>query len=247
MIGLISIVLAGPTAALDSTSVVPPSRFPHGVLEARYDNEPGDEIKRTMCFCTSDPTLEQVDIDPFEFHNVSALHQMGYVYQFEYYNHRIDKRFLLTANETCYTKPGREDYYWHNACLKWTDQRREFCARYYNVDVSPVGLKNKGSEDYWEFCYYVRGDTFGEREIHEPDLRDHFEFETGSRALPRLRDWVADAGVVEAKCDELCEETLGMDLFRTKRGGYFNRMESFHHFDDICDGNAMDCGALTGP
>ena len=95
IIGLISIVLAGPTAVLDSTSVVPAPRFPHGVLEARYDYEPGDEIKRTMCFCTSDPTLEQVDIDPFEFYNVSALHQMGYVYQFEYYNHRY-----VTANAT---------------------------------------------------------------------------------------------------------------------------------------------------
>ncbi|KAL8932128.1 MAG: hypothetical protein Q9211_006510 [Gyalolechia sp. 1 TL-2023] len=57
-------------------------------LSPRYDYEPGDELKRTMCFCTSDNTIAQTDNDPESFFNTTEGHRMGYVYEFEYYNHR---------------------------------------------------------------------------------------------------------------------------------------------------------------
>ncbi|KAL8993580.1 MAG: hypothetical protein Q9188_007291, partial [Gyalolechia gomerana] len=57
-------------------------------LAPHYDYEPGDHLKRTMCFCTSDTSLAQTDNDPEAFYNTTEGHRMGFVYEFEYYNHR---------------------------------------------------------------------------------------------------------------------------------------------------------------
>lgn len=59
-----------------------------GDVVKRYDYEPGDELNRTMCFCTSDPSLQQTDNDPFAFFNTTVDHHMMYVFEFAYYNHR---------------------------------------------------------------------------------------------------------------------------------------------------------------
>lgn len=99
VISLASVVLASPfsngeariSAALRQNTIDPdtPHRTASATLKPRYDYEPGDQLKRTMCFCTSDNSLEQVDNDPFVFKNVSVEHQMGMYYKFEYYNHRF--------------------------------------------------------------------------------------------------------------------------------------------------------------
>ncbi|KAL8780017.1 MAG: hypothetical protein Q9213_006660 [Squamulea squamosa] len=124
--GLITIVLASPTANVGSSLLVASDtdRF-NGPLEARaanYDYEPGDKIDRTMCFCTKDNSLDQLNNDPYTFYNVSENHQMGYVYQFQYYNHRLDRSFLVTDDKTCTTSPSpshASEPFWHNDCIKW--------------------------------------------------------------------------------------------------------------------------------
>ncbi|KAL8732607.1 MAG: hypothetical protein Q9166_002581 [cf. Caloplaca sp. 2 TL-2023] len=190
----------------------------NSVLEASaYDYEPGDVLNRTMCFCTSDSSLEQTDMDPFAFFNTTPGHQIGFVYQYQYYNHRLDKRFLISTNETCDTVRSSEKNppspYYHNKCLDWENQKEDYCAKF---ELSP-------HDDTWEFCYLNRGD-----ELDDPSKRDFFKFNGEKRAIPRKRDYIAPVAEVETKCEELCEETLGMELFRSKQGGWFNRMDGFH-------------------
>ncbi|KAL8752587.1 MAG: hypothetical protein Q9199_005639, partial [Rusavskia elegans] len=77
---LISVVLASPLSGGEAAipAAVHPSAMDqstshspaHSTLKPRYDYEPGDELKRTMCFGTSDPSLEQLDNDPYTFKNV---------------------------------------------------------------------------------------------------------------------------------------------------------------------------------
>lgn len=60
----------------------------HADLAPRYDYEPGDMLNRTMCFCTTDTSLEQTDNDPEVFYNTTLGHRMMNIYEFTYYNHR---------------------------------------------------------------------------------------------------------------------------------------------------------------
>ncbi|KAL8767344.1 MAG: hypothetical protein Q9209_006107 [Squamulea sp. 1 TL-2023] len=221
--GLIPFVLASHTTSVGSSlRVVPDTDHFNGPLEARADYEPGDTLDRTMCFCTKDNSLEQMNNDPYTFYNVSENHQMGYVYQFKYYNHRLDKTFLVTDDKTCTTSPspsfGSEPF-WHNDCIKWQSQTHDFCHTF-DVDVKPtVGLSKKD----WRFCYHFRGD-----DLTDGSKKDQFEFDDEKRDLPRRRDYVGTAGEVDAKCWSLCTGTLGMEMFETHYGGYFSRMEGFH-------------------
>ncbi|KAL8711003.1 MAG: hypothetical protein Q9225_007193, partial [Loekoesia sp. 1 TL-2023] len=167
-------------------------------LAARYDYEPGDELKRTMCFCTSDNSLEQTDNDPEAFYNTTLGHRMAYVYQFEYYNHRLDKRVLVESQpEICLTKDSPNDPYYHNTCLAWESQDRDFCADFV-LDNLPLGIEKK---NWWRFCYLFRGD-----ELDDPNKRDFFTFDGGKRAIPRMRDTVETKEVVEGVCARLCDE-----------------------------------------
>ncbi|CAO1598267.1 hypothetical protein XANCAGTX0491_002037 [Xanthoria calcicola] len=235
VISLASVVLASPfpngeariSAALHQNTIDPdtPHRTASATLKPRYDYEPGDQLKRTMCFCTSDNSLEQVDNDPFVFKNVSVEHQMGMYYKFEYYNHR--NWFTVSDQKTCHTEPGGDkDFYWHNYCLKWDTQNHDYCSRF-TVDAPPAGIV--AAHD-WEFCYKFRGDSLATDE----DTKDEFTFATDKRDLPRTRDMIAAEAEVDATCTDVCQGTLGLDLFKSKIGGWFSRLDSFHHFDDIC-------------
>ncbi|KAL8819605.1 MAG: hypothetical protein Q9223_002000 [Gallowayella weberi] len=187
---------------------------------ALKDYEPGDTLNRTVCFCTTDNTLEQADNDPAVFYNVSVNHQMAYVYQFGYYNHKLDKHILMTAAQTCHTRPNYKDPYWHNQCLDWENQNHDYCVDYHFNDL-PAGADAKHPN--WPFCYLFRGD----RGTNE-NVRDFYKFDGQKRGVPKQRDWVVPADEVTAKCTSLCQEEHNMDLFVTKLGGWFNRMDGFN-------------------
>ncbi|KAL8800972.1 MAG: hypothetical protein Q9182_004807 [Xanthomendoza sp. 2 TL-2023] len=187
---------------------------------ALKDNEPGDTLNRTICFCTTDNTLEQADNDPAVFYNVSINHQMAYVYQIGYYNHRLDKHMLISANKTCHTRPNYKDPYWHNDCLAWENQHKDMCADF-QFDNLPEGVDPKHHD--WQFCYLWRGDRGTDEK-----KRDFFKFDGQKRGLPSQRDWVVPVDEVTDKCTTLCQETHEMDLFESKLGGWFHRMDGFN-------------------
>ncbi|KAL8697797.1 MAG: hypothetical protein Q9201_006930, partial [Fulgogasparrea decipioides] len=189
-----TITTAAPTANVD---LVP--RFD-------YERNGGDILNRTMCFCTNTPSAQQSDADPEAFYNTTLGHAMGNVYQFEYYNHRsltpasplsLKKRVRVLGNQTCLTHDSVNDPYYHNDCLRWETQKHDYCADFH-LNQLPKGVKNKAS---WEFCYLFRGD-----ELDNPEKRDFFTFDGGKRAIPRVRDFVAENEVVVDKCRPLCEK-----------------------------------------
>ncbi|KAI4181500.1 MAG: hypothetical protein L6R41_006585 [Letrouitia leprolyta] len=202
-------------------------------LVPRKDYEPGDELKRTMCFCTSDNSLAQTDNDPTAFYNTSEGHVMGFTYDFEYYNHRMNKRMIVQSRKDgniCPTEDSDQDPYYHNKCLNWKDQNEDFCANFpLSLDYN-LGIANKS----YTFCYLFRGDEL------DGDKRDFFKFNGAKRGLPRKRDYIAPAGEVRNTCAKLCEKRLGLVSFNSRYGGWFDRIDGFHHFDDICT-NDMDC------
>ncbi|KAL8939525.1 MAG: hypothetical protein Q9216_003311 [Gyalolechia sp. 2 TL-2023] len=205
-------------------------------LAPHYDYEPGDQLKRTMCFCTSDTSLAQTDNDPEAFYNTTEGHRMAYYYEFEYYNHRLDKHLLVSSpGNSCLTHDSTEDPYYHNDCIAWEDQEKDYCADFH-LDGLPAGVSD---QYFWRFCYLFRGD-----ELDDPAKRDFFTFDGGKRAIPRARDWMKGKEEVKDICGGMCEEKLGMKLFESRFGGWFNRVDGFHHFDDICTKN-MNCA--NGP
>ncbi|KAL8730116.1 MAG: hypothetical protein Q9166_004315 [cf. Caloplaca sp. 2 TL-2023] len=219
----------------------PPTENTTHALLPRYDYEPGDTLNRTMCFCTTDTSLQQVSSDPYAFYNSTIDHEIGFVYQYHYYNHRLDVPFVLTAFNNCHTQDSPQDTYYHNRCLDWEHQSADFCAMF---DISdrelPEGLSWTGR--FVEFCYGMRGDTL---DGGEEMVKDWFAFDRGKRDLPRRRDWLQPREVVRERCRGLCESTHGMELFESRFGGWFNRMDGFQHFDDICTKN-MNCKAGPG-
>ncbi|KAL8685562.1 MAG: hypothetical protein Q9224_005768, partial [Gallowayella concinna] len=203
--------------AANHTATPPTAIHERAVLK---DYEPGDKLNRTICFCTTDNSLNQADNDPAVFYNVSVNHQMAYIYQFGYYNHKLDKHMLMSANDTCNTRPNYEDPYWHNECLDWDDQKKDYCVKF-SFDNLPEGVDAKHKE--WELCYFFRGDR-----LTDEKRRDFFKFDGEKRGLPRQRDWVVPDELVDDKCTSLCQEHHGMDLFVSKLGGWFNRLDGFN-------------------
>lgn len=57
-------------------------------LAPRKDYESDDVLKRTFYYCNNDPTIEQDETKLYAFKTNTPGHLLGYVYDFEYYNHR---------------------------------------------------------------------------------------------------------------------------------------------------------------
>ncbi|KAL8729358.1 MAG: hypothetical protein Q9166_004751 [cf. Caloplaca sp. 2 TL-2023] len=231
LVPFIRTILAAPAAKANRSTLIP-----------RYDYEPGDTLNRTMCFCTSDTSLEQVSFDPFAFYNSTSNHKMGFVYQYEYYNHRLNLPFSLTAFNECPMEKRATDPYYHNKCFSWQDQSADYCA---DFDISerdlPDGLSLGRSV---EFCYGMRGDPL---DYTVGGKKDWFTFDKDKRDLPGYRDYLAPKRVVDERCTSLCKSTFGMDLFESQYWWWqwFNRMDGFHSFDDICTKH-MNCKAGPG-
>ncbi|KAI4130089.1 MAG: hypothetical protein LQ338_001941 [Usnochroma carphineum] len=197
--GVAKLAAAAPAAAAAPTQ--------YADLVPRHDYEPGDMLNRTMCFCTTDTSLQQTDNDPEVFYNTTFGHRMTYVYEFTYYNHRLGKTMQVTSrDEICPTEDSPDDPYYHNKCLAWEDQDRDFCADFVLHDL-PAGVVEK---NWWRFCYLFRGD-----ELDDPSKRDFFSLDKAKRALPRKRDWIEPVEEVEERCGGLCEGR-GMQLFRSR-------------------------------
>ncbi|KAL8825466.1 MAG: hypothetical protein Q9170_007780, partial [Blastenia crenularia] len=160
-------------------------------------------------------------MDPEAFYNNTEGHRMSYVYQFEYYNHRLDKRMRVDSKaEYCLTEDSADDTYFHNKCLSWEDQAKDFCGKFVFHNL-PAGVENQTD---WEFCYRFHGDV-----LVNKDHVDEFSFDGDKRELVRTRDWIEDKEVVKTRCGKLCDqERGGMELFESRYGGWFNRIDSFH-------------------
>ncbi|KAL9599699.1 MAG: hypothetical protein Q9219_003687 [cf. Caloplaca sp. 3 TL-2023] len=230
--------LAAATPTTNATTTTTTTTTNHHLFP-RYDYEPGDELKRTMCFCTSDNALQQTDNDPEAFYNNTLGHRISYIYQYEYYNNRLKKRVRVESPPTaCLTHDSTEDPYYHNDCLSWETQDKDFCHDFTLPDLPPDIYTKTGKT--WRFCYLFRGD-----ELDDPSKRDFFSFDGGKRAIPRMRDWIAGEEEVKGVCGGLCKERYeGMELFESRYGGWFSRVDGFHHFDDIC---TKDMNCVHGP
>ncbi|KAI4232943.1 MAG: hypothetical protein L6R40_007265 [Gallowayella cf. fulva] len=216
---------ATPTPATKNLTTVAHTPTLHN-RAAAFDYEPGDRLNRTMCFCTNDNYLQQTENDPAAFFNVSVAHQMAYIYRFEYYNHYMDAQGLMTVSKKCYTKPNYKDPYWHNDCLDWKKQHEDFCVDFKFPNSKLPSHVQKDRK--WQFCYQMRGDT-----LTDPKNRDYFTFDGEKRGLPRVRDWVVSEDDINEECFRRCHHELNMELFQTRYGGWFNKKDGFHHFDDI--------------
>ncbi|KAL8845731.1 MAG: hypothetical protein Q9221_009125 [Calogaya cf. arnoldii] len=132
--------------------------------------------------------------------------------------------FTIKHQKVCRTfaggaQGGKKDYYWHNDCIHWSSEYKDFCDDF-TVEDPPAGIE--APADY-RFCYKFHGDSL---EVDEGN-KDQFVFATDKRDVPRIRDFDAGEEEVAGKCGELCGE-LGMKMWRSKKGGWFNRMDSFH-------------------
>ena len=112
-----------------------------------------------------------------------------------------------------------DDPYYHNDCLDWTKHDYTWCAKH-KFDNLPSGID--GSRE-WEFCYLFRGD-----ELDDSSKRDFFTFDGGKRAISRMRDEISPKEEVEGKCKKLCRDEYAMEMFVSKYGGWFSRMDGFH-------------------
>ncbi|KAL8635297.1 MAG: hypothetical protein Q9226_009367, partial [Calogaya cf. arnoldii] len=148
-----------------------------------YDYEPGDTLDRTFCYCTADPeNNDQADFDPFTFLSTTDDRSMSYIYNFEYYNFRMNQRLVLECEGHCDSK--EDGGYFHNDCLAWQEQNFKCCgyfpldpdAALGNFDRPQDGLTSKGPEVLsYEFCYDMGGDTLEGKE------KDWFRFDDGKR------------------------------------------------------------------
>ncbi|KAL9011497.1 MAG: hypothetical protein Q9173_003660 [Seirophora scorigena] len=196
----------------------------HAGLAPRYNYDPGDQLNRTMCFCTSDNSLQQTDNDPTAFFNTSVGHRMAYMYEFVYFNHAIGKSMILTSRpKTCYTRPSDYDPYYHNACVNWRAQHKDFCATYeWPNGTLAYWPPHPEKRRTWRFCYLFRGD-----DLIGYSKRDFFTFDGGKRGLPRKRDYIMPEDEVKTLCEGKCKEA-GMEIFESKYGGWFSRSDGFH-------------------
>lgn len=193
-------------------------------LAPRYNYDPGDQLNRTMCFCTSDNSLQQTDNDAAAFFNTSVGHHMAYMYEFVYYNHRIREPMILTSRpKTCYTKPSDIDPYYHNDCIDWREQKKDFCAVYEWPDNPRAWWPgHPDRRRTYRFCYLFRGD-----DLMSWIKRDFFSFDGGLRGLPRQRDYIMPEDEVKTLCEGKCK-AAGMEIFESKYGGWFSRADGFH-------------------
>lgn len=193
-------------------------------LAPRYNYEPGDRLNRTMCFCTSDNSLQQTDNNPTVFFNTSVGHHMAYMYEFVYYNHHIGESMILTSRpKTCATRPSEIDPYYHNDCLDWRVQKKDFCAVYEWPDNPKAWWpRNPEKRRPFRFCYLFRGDN-----LLSWIKRDFFSFDGGLRGLPRQRDYIMPEDEVKTLCEGKCK-AAGMEMFESKYGGWFSRADGFH-------------------
>ncbi|KAL8883808.1 MAG: hypothetical protein Q9215_008005 [Flavoplaca cf. flavocitrina] len=226
-------------------------------LSTAYDYEPGDELKRTFCYCTADPNNnDQTEWDPYTFLSSTTDRRMSYIYNFEYYNLRLNQRMVLECEDRC--SSIEDDQYTRNKCINWLDHNFKCCGQY-PLDIDPAlgTFPHKGPYKVWpprsqgnpipgyqnfkyEFCYGMQGDTLKGKQ------KDWFGFDEGRRGLPRKPDGVVPREEIEATCEKMCVEKHGYFLFRPKyHVEDFNRGDWFHHFDDICT-HGMDCKAGPG-
>ncbi|KAL8958472.1 MAG: hypothetical protein Q9193_004478, partial [Seirophora villosa] len=193
-------------------------------LAPRYNYNPGDMLNRTMCFCTSDNSLQQTDNDAAAFFNTTQGHHMAYIYEFLYFNHRLLESMILTSRpKTCYTRPSDIDPYYHNDCVDWRKQHKDFCGVYEwpNNPSAPEPGKPMQRRTY-RFCYEFRGD-----DLMSWVKRDFFTFDGGRRGLPRQRDYIMPEDEVKTLCEGKCK-AVGMEMFESKYGGWFSRADGFH-------------------
>ncbi|KAL8806902.1 MAG: hypothetical protein Q9182_001031 [Xanthomendoza sp. 2 TL-2023] len=207
----------------------------NATLVRRKDFEPGDTLNRTMCFCTNSNNFIQTNEDPFTLSHYTPHHQVAFVYNFDYYNHReihviqvnitprehsLDHHFSLTVQDNCPTMPTYWPGHHSSRCLQHLakPQHKTYCNTYYVGDL-PYGITIHD----WKFCYGFRGDVFG-----NPKMRDFFEFYKDRRKLPRQRDWIADNEEVAQVCGEVCKSAYGMEMFRDQMGEVFSRVDYFH-------------------
>lgn len=171
---------------------------------------------------------------------------MGFVYDFEYFNHRMLKRMIVESNpeeSVCDTKDSKDDSYYHNECLSWQHQKLDYCANIYlqfwNADDLNITYDQWYHDQHllsqkYQFCYEFQGDEL------DGSKHDHFKFDGAKRELPRKRDYIASAREVRDTCADKCRKKLGMFSFKSRYGGWFDRIDGFHHFDDICT-DVMNC------
>ncbi|KAL8811368.1 MAG: hypothetical protein Q9200_001862 [Gallowayella weberi] len=198
----------------------------NATLVRRKDFEPGDTLNRTMCFCTNSNDFTQTNEDPYSLSHYPPHHQVAFVYNFDYYNHRLDHHFSLTAQDNCPTSPTYWPGHHSSRCLQHLTkaQHKTYCNTYYVGDL-PEYVRIHD----WKFCYGFRGDVF-----RNPKMRDYFEFFKDRRNLPRKRDWIADDEEVAQVCGKVCQSAYGMEMFRDKMGEVFSRVDYFH-----CESDAM--------
>lgn len=93
IIPLISLALSSPTeGSLPSRELETPFKWQDATANKvlpRKDREPGDVLKRTLCFCqTPGFSSEQVDGYPTYFKNLTDDSILGYAFTMDYYNLR---------------------------------------------------------------------------------------------------------------------------------------------------------------
>ncbi|KAI4201148.1 MAG: hypothetical protein LQ350_003463 [Teloschistes chrysophthalmus] len=188
-----------------------------------------------MCFCQKPGfDSEQNDTDPAGFTTFAEDPIIGYTFQFDYYNHRLDQSVFTEGNDFCVSKPVEGSLGVKNECLDWGPIKRHFCSTC-RFGSLPEGIKQKD----WDFCYYFHG--AGEHR----DRLDEFAFGTGKRGVPFYGDYSAPKDVVDKTCKDRCfNKMAGMERFDTKKGGVFNQITGYHHFDDICTKH-MACDKWT--
>ncbi|KAL8698805.1 MAG: hypothetical protein Q9224_001683 [Gallowayella concinna] len=193
------IVLLAPSLLFTLISATPTN----ATLVRRKDYEPGDTLNRTMCICTNNNNFVQNGDDAYSLGEVPPDHQVAIVYNFNYYNHRLDHHFSLTVQDNCPTEGTHWPGHLSSRCLKHLakPQYKTYCGTYYVGDL-PGRIKIHT----WKFCYGFRGDTF-----HNPKMRDFFQFYKDTRKLPRKRDWIATVEEVGQVCGGVCNMSLSME------------------------------------
>ncbi|KAI4200266.1 MAG: hypothetical protein LQ350_004014, partial [Teloschistes chrysophthalmus] len=217
---IVSLAMASPLVSLAMASLFNPQEVESPL--SRVDREPGDVLNRTMCFCQKPGfDSEQSDMDPTTFKTLTENSVLGYTFQFDYYNHRLDQTVTTEGNDFCVSKPVEDSLRFHNECLDWRTIQRHFCSTW-RFGSLPEGITQKD----WDFCYYFYGvGGVGGLGL----LGDHFSFDGGNRGVPSYEDYSAPTEVVDETCKDRCfNKMAGMERFDTRKGGVFNQITGYH-------------------
>ncbi|KAL8866982.1 MAG: hypothetical protein Q9174_005954 [Haloplaca sp. 1 TL-2023] len=211
-------------------------------LAPRYDYEPGDTFTRTMCYCTTD---DYGVLDPEHVFRDKPGKFMAYRYQFDYFNHRLEKTMSLYGEYECQgmgplIPKGSSTYSDEtddHLCLSWEKLTKTYCHSF-RWDTFPArGID--GNHDY-EFCYHHDSKKGGGTDKD----KDWFRFDGDKRGLPHHRDFSAPPEEVDKTCEKMCKVD-GFGVYRNEGGVWRNGIDMFHHFDDICTA-PMECSLGGG-